>query len=128
MRMRRVWNGLRKAGGRLLPGRSDVPRGPPAPDRVHEHAIGGLLFLVQALGQVQGPDRPALLQVVSSCSQPAAPDDVIAYERTAILGLIKTIPQELPWLNCRHVDLTVDRVEMNAAHVLQEVQAAHKDR
>jgi hypothetical protein len=43
------------------------------------------------------------------------------------LGLLKTIPQELPWLNCRHVDLTFEEVEKNGDYLLQELQILAKN-
>jgi acyl-CoA synthetase (AMP-forming)/AMP-acid ligase II/NAD(P)-dependent dehydrogenase (short-subunit alcohol dehydrogenase family) len=42
---------------------------------------------------------------VGSHVQRVDPGDAVACEKTPVLGLLKSIPQELPWLECRHVDL-----------------------
>jgi amino acid adenylation domain-containing protein/FkbM family methyltransferase len=92
-------------------------------ERAQDLGLYSLLFLAQALARVRGPERSTGLLVISSHTQPAAPQDVVAYERTPLLGLIKAIPQEMPQLDCRHLDLPVDRPEGNAAHVLCELRA-----
>jgi amino acid adenylation domain-containing protein len=88
---------------------------------------GSLLFLVQALDRVQRWQDPIHLYMVASHTQFVSMDDEVAYERGPVLGLIKTIPYELPWLRCRHIDLPVDRPEANAAYVIQEIRALQGD-
>ncbi|MFB2894586.1 AMP-binding protein [Aerosakkonemataceae cyanobacterium BLCC-F50] len=87
-----------------------------------------LLWLVQALSQVQTPDIAVRLQVVSSYSQPISTSEDLAYEKAPLLGLIKTLPQEMPWIDCRHLDLILDTLEVNAAQVLAELQVIQRDR
>ena len=70
-----------------------------------ERGLYSLLALCQALTGVQGAEIPVRLQVVSSHTQGVLPDDPIALERAALLGLIKTLPQELPHLDVGHLDL-----------------------
>ncbi|WP_414582892.1 SDR family NAD(P)-dependent oxidoreductase [Scytonema sp. PCC 10023] len=86
-----------------------------------------LLFLIQALSQVQ-KDIPTQLYVIASHTQATSPSDKIAYEKTPILGLIKTISQENPWLKCRHIDLPIDLVEVNATRILQEMRVMQSDK
>ena len=86
-----------------------------------------LLFLAQALAQVQGHNQ-AQLYVIASHTQPTSPVDKIAYEKTPILGLMKTISQEMPALRCRHIDLPVDPVEVNATRILQEIRVMQSDK
>ncbi|MFN6570020.1 MAG: SDR family NAD(P)-dependent oxidoreductase [Dendronalium sp. ChiSLP03b] len=97
-------------------------------EQAQEHGIYSLLFLVQALAKVQGVDNSVQLLFISSHIQSISSDDPIAYEKSAVLGLLKTIPQELPWLNCRHIDLTFAEVKTNGYFILQEIQVSSKER
>ena len=96
-------------------------------EQAQECGVYSLLFLVQALAQVQGSEHPVRLCVISSHIQPTSPDDKIAYEKSPILGLLKTFPKELPWLDCRHIDLGAEQVDVNTAHVLRELKVIQKE-
>lgn len=50
-------------------------------------------------------DQSVRLYVVSSSSQQVRPDEPLAIERTPMIGLIKSLEQELPWLRARHIDI-----------------------
>jgi acyl transferase domain-containing protein/acyl-CoA synthetase (AMP-forming)/AMP-acid ligase II/acyl carrier protein len=95
-------------------------------EQAQAKSIYSLLFLVQALTEIQGSDTPVRLLMVASHSQSVLGDSV-AYERTPVLGLIKTIPQELPWLDSRHLDLLMEDNEINAQYVLQELKVIQKE-
>jgi hypothetical protein len=97
-------------------------------ERSQDRGVYSLLFLVQALAQGQENARPLDLQVISTCSQCVLPDDEIAYEKGPVLGFLRTVPKEMPWLNCRHVDLPADDARVNAARILGELQTAARDR
>lgn len=97
-------------------------------EQAQEWGAYSLLFLVQALSQVQGSRENVQLYVISSYTQPTSPTDEMAYEKTPILGLIKTIPQEMPWLDCRHLDLAAESIEAQAIYVLQELQVIQSER
>lgn len=97
-------------------------------EQAQENGIFSLLFLVQALAKVQGFDHSVQLSFISSHIQSISLSDPIAYEKSAVLGLLKTIPQELPWLNCCHIDLPLTEVETNGAYILQEMQVFSKER
>ncbi|MBV9390134.1 MAG: SDR family NAD(P)-dependent oxidoreductase, partial [Chroococcidiopsidaceae cyanobacterium CP_BM_ER_R8_30] len=97
-------------------------------EQSQELGVYSLLFLSQALAQCRDSEHAVQLYVIASHAQQILPSDEIACERTPILGLIKTIPQEMPWLNCRHIDITTDQVEVNKAHILQELWTMDKDR
>lgn len=84
--------------------------------------VYSLLFLTQALAEHIIDERSIQLQVISSYSQPTSPADRIAYEKAPLLGIIKTIPQEIPWLDCRHIDVPVSQIADNAFYILQEIQ------
>ncbi|MBH8560939.1 SDR family NAD(P)-dependent oxidoreductase [Nostoc sp. CENA67] len=89
--------------------------------------IYSLLFLSQALDKVQGSEHPVKLLFISSYTQSTQPTDKIAYEKATVLGVVKTIPQEIPWLNCRHLDLQPNQVEENGTYILQELQVLSKE-
>jgi acyl-CoA synthetase (AMP-forming)/AMP-acid ligase II/thioesterase domain-containing protein/acyl carrier protein/short-subunit dehydrogenase len=95
-------------------------------EQAQERGVYSLLFLVQALSQIQNSVN-IRLSVISSHTQPVSAADEIAYENSPILGIIKTIPQELPWLDCRHIDLAAE-VEADTTCVLREIQVMQKER
>ena len=67
--------------------------------------------------------------MVSSDTQAVSPTEPIAYEKATIVGLVKTIPQEMPWLSCCHVDLASSSdVQLNGELVLQEVRVLSKEK
>ena len=90
-------------------------------DSAQQQGLYSLLFLVQAIEQQQGTTHPVQLLFVASHSQTLEPTDLIAYEKATVLGLLKTIPQELPWISCRHIDLPIADNESNGALLLQEL-------
>ncbi|PHM11560.1 SDR family NAD(P)-dependent oxidoreductase [Nostoc sp. 'Peltigera malacea cyanobiont' DB3992] len=96
-------------------------------EKAQEQGIYSLLFLVQALAKTQVSQDLVQLLFVSSYTQSTQPTDKIAYEKSPVLGVVKTIPQEIPWLNCRHIDLPPDSVQVNGNHILQELQILSKD-
>lgn len=97
-------------------------------EQAQDEGIYSLLFLVQALAKVQGSEHSIKLLFISSDIQSILSNDPIAYEKSAVLGLLKSIPQELPWLNCRHIDLPFQSVETNGAYILQELLVSSKER
>lgn len=96
-------------------------------EQAQKRGVYSLLFLVQALERFQGSDTPVGLQVIASLSQATSTEEKIACERSPIIGVVKTIPQEFTWLDCRHLDLPVQESEVNAAHILQELQVIQKE-
>ncbi len=97
-------------------------------ERSQDRGVYSLLFLAQALALDPGDESPIQLYVISTHAQPIFPEDEIAYEKSPIVGLIKTIPREMPWINCRHVDLLPDKIEANAGRVLRELVTLTGDR
>lgn len=92
--------------------------------------VYSLLFLTQSLTKLtklKGANHSVQLQVISSYSQPTSPDDKIASEKAPILGLVKTIAQEILGLKCQHIDLPVDSVAVNASYILTEIQTDSTD-
>jgi NADP-dependent 3-hydroxy acid dehydrogenase YdfG/acyl carrier protein len=96
-------------------------------DKAQDASLYSILFLVQALAESQEAEFPVRLSVVSSFSRGLVAEDPIAYEKSPMLGLLKTIPQEMPWLSCHHIDLPLGKVEVNAARVLLEMDQGRAD-
>ncbi|MEH2367592.1 SDR family NAD(P)-dependent oxidoreductase [Nostoc sp.] len=96
-------------------------------EKAQEQGIYSLLFLVQALAKTQVSQDLVQLLLVSSYTQSTQPTDKIAYEKSPVLGVIKTIPQEIPWLNCRHIDFPPDSLQVNGNQILQELQVLSKE-
>jgi amino acid adenylation domain-containing protein len=90
--------------------------------------IYSLIFLVQALTHNQSLEHQIQLDVISSYSQfISSTDDKIAYEKAPIVSINKTISQEFPGLSCRHIDLPVYQVNVNASYILREIQTPGPD-
>ena len=96
-------------------------------DEAQQQGIYSLMFLLQALAKVQGSEHSLQLQVISSHAQFTSSADKIAYEKSTLIGFLKTIPLELSWLQCRHIDLEIQSVEVNAEHILRELRIAGSD-
>ncbi|MDF5730566.1 MAG: SDR family NAD(P)-dependent oxidoreductase, partial [Rhizonema sp. PD38] len=92
-----------------------------------QQGVYSLLFLVQALKQIQGTQQPVQLLWIDSHSQFITCTDKIAYEKATVLGLLKTIPQEMLWLSCRHLNLLIAEVEVNSTYVWQELCSPDKE-
>ena|GEM_PF-881409 len=90
-------------------------------EQAQNQGLYSLLHLVQALEQVQGTQHQVQLLFISSYTQSIQPTDKIAYEKATVLGLLKTIPQEMPWLSCTHLDLPMAEVEINGNYIWQEL-------
>ncbi|MBN2505400.1 MAG: amino acid adenylation domain-containing protein [Verrucomicrobia bacterium] len=64
-----------------------------------------ILLLAQALARHQDHSMPVRLLAVSTAVQPVSQNDPRNCLHAGMLGLLKSIPQELPWLQCAHIDL-----------------------
>ncbi|MEO0459179.1 MAG: AMP-binding protein, partial [Cyanobacteria bacterium P01_A01_bin.114] len=102
-----------------------------------EVGLYSLLGLVQALDALQSATGlttgfTVRLQVVTSRLQATAAAESVAYEKSPMLGIIKTLPKELPWLDCRHLDLPLapnnETLDENVAHVLRELRVLQLER
>ena len=93
----------------------------------NERGIYSLLYLVQALHDAWRFGSSVSLLFVGSRTQPISSDDAVAYAKAPVIGLIKSLPQEIPWLHCRHLDLPLDSVETNGARVLRETRVLQRE-
>jgi acyl-CoA synthetase (AMP-forming)/AMP-acid ligase II/NAD(P)-dependent dehydrogenase (short-subunit alcohol dehydrogenase family)/acyl carrier protein len=90
--------------------------------QAQEQGLYSLLFLIQALVREQGPGRGVRMDVISSFAQMTSPDDTVASEKATMTGLLRTIPLELPWLRCRHVDVEPDQAGVIAEQLIRELR------
>lgn len=97
-------------------------------DRAQIPGIYSLLFLVQALNTLPEPSRPTNLTVVSSHLQPVLETDEVSYPSSPLLGMVRMVTQEFPWLACRHVDLELDHSEANSERLRQEINTRSRSR
>ena len=67
--------------------------------------VYSLLYLVQALAEQNTAERSMELLVVSDGLQAIGAQSDVAYAKAPLLGLLRTIPHELPWLTTRQIDL-----------------------
>ncbi|MDF5720782.1 MAG: AMP-binding protein [Rhizonema sp. PD37] len=98
----------------------------PELEQAQQRGVYSLVFLVQALA-LQGSDTPVRLQVIASYSQVTSTAEKVAALRSSIIGVVRTIPAEMTWLDCRHLDLSVQDNELNAVYILQELQVIDKE-
>lgn len=93
-----------------------------------QRGVFSLLFLTQALMRSPQAQEPLRLQVVSSHAQATAPDEALDCDKAPLLGLLQTVPQEVPWLDVRHLCLPLGALEENARVVLCELEVSQRER
>lgn len=94
----------------------------------YQQKLYPLLFLIQALSPSIVSANPIRFYVISQKTQAVTPSDRIDCKKAPILALLKTISLEFPGISCHHLDLPGDRVETDAALILQELQGGSQDR
>lgn len=97
-------------------------------DRAESLASASLLSIARALTAAQGNARPVRILVASNHSRFRKQEERIAWERAAVRGLVKTIPQEWPHLECRHIDLPAGDLAANVDYLHRESRAATRER
>jgi hypothetical protein len=97
-------------------------------EQAQSYGVYSLLSIVQALAEVLDRKRPMRLHIASNHIQDIEPGGEIAYEQAPLLGLVKTVSQEMPWLACHHVDFAAESVELHATQLFGELRAVGSDR
>ncbi|WP_287326497.1 SDR family NAD(P)-dependent oxidoreductase [Okeania sp. SIO1F9] len=95
-------------------------------ETAQQTGIYSLLFLLQTFGN-QNQNYPLRLLYVANNSQSLNPQEAISYQKATVPGLLKTIPQENPQWQCRHLDLPQNSLEVNSDRILQELTIDAKD-
>jgi acyl-CoA synthetase (AMP-forming)/AMP-acid ligase II len=83
--------------------------------------VCSLLGLAQSLARADPGERVVRLLVVSSQTRVVHETDRISYAKAPLIGLVRTIPQELASVDCHHVDLDPAELEINTRRVLAEL-------
>ncbi|WP_437282988.1 amino acid adenylation domain-containing protein [Sorangium sp. So ce375] len=105
-------------GGARLDDRLD------ALQRALAHGALSVLHLAQALAGGASAGRPVRLLIASSRAQAVSPGDALDLEKAPLCALVQTLPRELPWIDCRHVDLPAAEPAEGAARRLADELAA----
>ena len=87
-------------------------------------AVGvySLLGLARALAKADLGERVIRLLVVSSQTRVVEETDHISYAKAPIIGLVRTIPQELAFVECHHVGLESAEAKTNPRRILTELR------
>jgi acyl carrier protein/NAD(P)-dependent dehydrogenase (short-subunit alcohol dehydrogenase family) len=97
-------------------------------EKAQEIGIYSLLFLIQSLAKIQDSNLTTALLFVSSYSQAVTANDEIAYEKSPVLGFLKSVNAEFSWLKSRHLDLTITSPKINSAYLLQELKVISQEK
>lgn len=95
--------------------------------QAQQRGLYSLLHLVQALATVQGDTGEVALYMIGRGTQVTAADDAADCTHAAALGLLKSIPYEMNWLKCRHIDLPQTPCDADVDCVSDELRALSKD-
>ncbi len=90
-----------------------------------ERGVYSLLALIRNLKQPSRTRKSIRLIVATSHVQAATPDRPIAYEKSALPGFLRAAALDLPWLQCRHIDLEV--TGMDGKYLLDELACADSE-
>ncbi len=91
-----------------------------------KQGVYSLLFLVQALAEIQ-LEKETRLFCISCRSQATHFQEEIDPAKSSVLGIIKTIPHEMPWLRACHVDLPLGDPEVNGPYLLDAFFSLSKE-
>ncbi|OYN67546.1 non-ribosomal peptide synthetase [Bacillus safensis] len=90
---------------------------------LHASTNQSILYLYQALRQAN--KEPIRLVVVTKGGQFVKPEDDLHVEKTPLVGLLKTIPQEWEGAEVSHLDIEAENVEQDAKRIAEELSAIH---
>lgn len=87
-----------------------------------------LAFLAKALHKQLHLEETLTIHVCATDAQPVSEEDHLCCEKSLALGLVQTIPQELPFLDWRHCDLADQGVQEAADLIMNELLIMTRDR
>ncbi|GAB6043113.1 condensation domain-containing protein [Endothiovibrio diazotrophicus] len=96
-------------------------------DGLQRRGVYSVLFLVQALAGMDRPEGGVALSVVSNRLQPVAEGEPVAWGHGALPGLLRSVGRELPWIVCRHLDLTAEAIAADADCVARELVSVERE-
>jgi len=71
-----------------------------------DNGFYSLLFLAQAIGEYALPEQ-LKIGVISNSMHAVAGEEVFSPERATMLGPVKVIPQEYPFITCQNIDIEI---------------------
>ena len=96
-------------------------------DAVQKRGIDSLLSLVQAFEKSQGDSTPVQLLYGANHTQVVQDGDEMAYAKSTVSGMLKTIAQEFAHWRCRHLDLPSNALNDNCEALVKELNGVSKD-
>ncbi|WHX45296.1 amino acid adenylation domain-containing protein [Bacillus pumilus] len=90
---------------------------------MHARSNQSILYLYQAWRQEN--KESVRLVVVTKGGQFVNAEDDLHVEKTSLVGLLKTIPQEWEGAEVSHIDIEAEQVEQDAKHIANELSAIH---
>ncbi|WP_144523424.1 non-ribosomal peptide synthetase [Bacillus pumilus] len=90
---------------------------------MHARSNQSILYLYQAWRQEN--KEPLRLVVVTKGGQFVNAEEDLHVEKTSLVGLLKTIPQEWEGAEVSHIDIEAEQVEQDAKHIADELSAIH---
>jgi acyl-CoA synthetase (AMP-forming)/AMP-acid ligase II/NAD(P)-dependent dehydrogenase (short-subunit alcohol dehydrogenase family)/aryl carrier-like protein len=91
------------------------------------HGVEAVLHLIRALDADRDDDAPRRFLAVTRRLYRIVEDEVPSYAQAALPGLTRTMSQELPWLESRMMDLTGEESDVDARHVVDELESCRVD-
>ncbi|MBQ4816175.1 non-ribosomal peptide synthetase [Bacillus pumilus] len=90
---------------------------------MHARSNQSILYLYQAWRQEN--KEPLRLVVVTKGGQFVNAEEDLHVEKTSLVGLLKTIPQEWEGAEVSHIDIEAEQVEQDAKHIADELSVIH---
>ena len=87
-----------------------------------------LAFLAKAFSKQPQNEKAVTIYVCATDAQPASDGDYLCCEKSLALGLVRTIPQEQPFLDWRHLDIQGQDIEEAAGLIMNELSTIDHDR
>jgi acyl-CoA synthetase (AMP-forming)/AMP-acid ligase II len=119
-----LFNDVRERG--LVPSHVVQLWGYGQPVDVSSEAISAMR-LAKALAKF-GNTRPVRMIFVGSEVQHVRARDTVACEKATVLGILKSIPQEIPSVQCRHVDVEPTDAGSVAGWIVDEMSTPRSER
>jgi acyl transferase domain-containing protein/thioesterase domain-containing protein/D-arabinose 1-dehydrogenase-like Zn-dependent alcohol dehydrogenase len=95
-------------------------------DQTLDLGFYSLLFLAQAFGKQNVTDRFQLI-VISNNMQDVTAEEKLRPEQATLIGPVRTIPKEYPYLSCRSVDVVIPQSETwQEKQLIRQLQAELK--
>jgi acyl-CoA synthetase (AMP-forming)/AMP-acid ligase II/thioesterase domain-containing protein/NAD(P)-dependent dehydrogenase (short-subunit alcohol dehydrogenase family)/acyl carrier protein len=91
-------------------------------ERALELGLHSTLLFTQALARAQAGEAPHRLWVLSDRAHEVVPGEGAAGEKTGLASLLRSLQQELAWLQCAHVDVAGMEIESDLTALERELR------